>query len=304
MGKLLKNNSKKCERYNERATFNHNMGTPYVMNQNSNAFGFLYYYKSGGYSQINGTLIYDFDKYSEYNGRAGVINYLCDNYGNQYNFSSGSYRSVGGKKLIHESDYKGISLNPTSNILNNCGSWPKIDGSANSWGGGVNLNYRPNSSDYIYIYLTNGPVNNIEIFDHYDMTDPYYLAGDPGNSIALQNNILHVYSTDNTHNNRNTNGGVNIHIPFNNIGRNSASGYYSIFYGLNTWLYLYSPAHNFQGKTAQVITFNNQKPGGVTSTYRFGAMTNNIGINVIGFPIISYLSAGTYLVNYYLIQVS
>ena len=96
------------------------------------------------------------------------------------------------------------------------------------------------------------------------MTDPYYLAGDPGNSIALQNNILHVYSTDNTNNNRNTNRGVSIHIPFNNIGRNSVSRRYSIFYGLNTWLYLYSSAHNFQGKTARVITFNNQKPGGVS----------------------------------------
>ena len=305
MGKLLKNNSKKCERYNERGTFNHNMGSNTVLNQNPNAFGFLYYYNgSGGYSYVGATCEYDFDKYSEYNGINGTIKYLCDNYGNQYNFSSGSYRSVGGKKLIHESDYKSISLNPTSNILNNCGNWPKVNGSANSFGGGVNLNYRPNSSDYIYIYLTNGPINNLEIFSHYDMTDPYVFAGDPGNSIALQNNILHVYSTDNTNNHRATNGGVNIHIPFNNIGRNSVSGRYSIFYGLNTWLYLYSSAHNFQGKNARVITFNQSKPGGVTENYKFGAMTNNIGNNIIGFPIVNYWTSGTYMVNYYLINVS
>lgn len=303
MGQLLKNNSKKCERYNERPTFNHKIGSPYVMNQNPNDFGFLYYNKSDGYSLIGETCVYDFDKYSEYDYIRGTITYLCDNYGNQYDFSSGSYRSVGSKKLIHESDYKSISLNPTSNILNNCGGWPKIDGYADSWGGGVNLNYRPNSSDYIYIYLTNGPVNNIEIFDHYDMTDPYYLAGDPGNSIALQNNILHVYSTDNTNNNRNTNENVSIHIPFNNIGHNSRTNHYSIFYGLNTWLYLYSSAHNFQGRNAQVIRFNDSNPAGATANYKFGAMTNNIGNNVIGFPIVGYWTSGSYMVNYYLINV-
>ena len=304
MGKLLKNNSKKCERYNERGTFNHYIGSPYIMNQSQTDFGFLYYYKSSGYSDIPETLIYDFDKYSEYNGIKGTITYLCDNYGNQYNFNgSGNYRSVGGNKLIHESDYKSISLKPTSSILNNCGNWPKIGGSSDSWGGGVNLNYRPNSSDYIYIYLTNGPINNLEIFSHYDMTDPYVFAGDPGNSIALQNNILRVYSTDNTNNHRNTNGSVSIHIPFNCIGHSSESGNYSIFYGLNTWLYLYSAAHNFQGKNARVITFNQSKPGGVTQNYKFGAMTNNIGNNIIGFPIITY-GGGAFMVNYYLINVS
>ena len=104
MGKLLKNNSKKCERYNERPKFNHKIGSPYVMNQNPNDFGFLYYYKSNSYDKIIATLIYDFDKYSEYDDIRGTITYLCDNYGSQYDFSSGSYRSIGRNKLIHESD--------------------------------------------------------------------------------------------------------------------------------------------------------------------------------------------------------
>lgn len=278
------------------------------MNQNPNDFGFLYYYQSGGYSAIAGTCIYDFDKYSNYNKRDGIIDYLWDDYGNQYDFSSGSYRSVGSNKLIHESDYKSINLNPTSTgsvsrIDNNCSNWPKKGGSANSFGGGVNLTYRPTSSDHIYIYLTNGPLS-IGDFDHYDMTDPYVLGGDTGNSVALQNNILRVYSTGNTMDYRNTNREVSIHIPFNCIGRSSDSGYYSIFYGLNTWLYLYSSKSHFQGKKARVITFNSHTPGGATALYSFGAMTNNIGYNVIGFPIFKKGDAGSYMVNYYLINVS
>ena len=130
MGKLYTNNKGKCERYNELDTFNHNIGSDYILNQNPNDFGFLYYYKSGAYSQIIAKLIYDFDKYSNYNKRDGIIDYLCDDYGNQYDFSSGSYRSVGSNKLIHESDYKSINLNPSSTgsvstIDNNCGNWPK-----------------------------------------------------------------------------------------------------------------------------------------------------------------------------------
>lgn len=306
MGQLFTNNEGKCERYNERPTFNHKIGSNYVMNQNPYDFGFLYYYKSNSYNEIIATLIYDFDKYSYYDGRSGVINYLCDDYGNQYDFSSGSYRSVGSSKLIHESDYKSINLNPTSTssvsrINNNCGRWP--GGSANSFGGGVNLSYRPKSSDYIYIYLTNGPLD-VGAFDHYDMTDPYILGGDTGDSVALRFDILRVYSTENTANYRNTNGEVSIHIPFNCIGRSSESGYYSIFYGLNTWLYLYSSASHFQGKKAQVITFNSLQPNGATALYSFGAMTDNIGYNVIGFPIFKKGDAGSYMVNYYLINVS
>lgn len=157
MGKLFTNNKGKCERYNEQDTFNHNIGSNTVLNQNQHDFGFLYYYKSNSYNPIIATLIYDFDKYSYYKGRDGIIDYLCDNYGNQYDFSSGSYRSVGSGKLIHESDYKSINLNPTSSssvrvINNNCGSWPKKNGSTNSFGGGVNLSYRPTSSDHIYIF--------------------------------------------------------------------------------------------------------------------------------------------------------
>ena len=308
MGKLFTNNKGKCERYDEQGTFNHNIGSYYILNQNQNDFGFLYYYKSNSYNEIIATLIYDFDKYSYYDGRSGVINYLCDDYGNQYDFSSGSYRSVGSSKLIHESDYKSINLNPISTssvsiINNNCGNWPKKGGSANSFGGGVNLTYRPTSSDYIYIYLTNGPLD-VGAFDAYDMTDPYVLAGDPGDSVALQFDILRVYSTENTMNYRNTNGEVNIHIPFNCIGRSSDSGEYSIFYGLNTWLYLYSSRSHFQGKKAQVITFNYRTPRGATALYSFGAMTNNIGYNVIGFPIFKKEEAGSYMVNYYSITVS
>ena len=303
MGQLLKNNSKKCERYNERPKFNHKIGSPYVMNQNPNDFGFLYYNQSNSYSLIEGTCVYDFDKYSEYDDIRGTITYLCDNYGSQYDFSSGSYRSIGSNKLIHESDYKSINLNPTSRILNNCGGWPKVGGSANSFGGGVNLTYRPTSSDYIYIYLTNGPLD-VDVFSHYDMTDPYFLGGDPGDSVALQNDILRVYSTENTDHYRNTNREVSIHIPFNCIGRSSESGYYSIFYGVNTWLYLYSSAHNFQGRNAQVTRFNNSNPAGAIANYKFGAMTDNIGNNVIGFPIFTYVDAGRYRVNYYTINVS
>ena len=309
MGQLFTNNKGKCERYNEQGTFNHNIGSNYFLNQNQNDFGFLYYYKSNSYNNISGTLIYDFDKYSYYNGRDGIIDYLCDDYGNQYDFSSGSYRSVGSNKLIHESDYKSINLNPTSTgsvstFLNNCGRWPKKGGSTNSFGGGVNLSYKPTSSDHIYIYLTNGPLD-VGVFEHYNMTDPYILGGDPGDSVALQNDILRVYSTDNTNNYRNTDGYVNIHIPFNCIGRSSDSGYYSIFYGVNTWLYLYSSASQFQGKRARVTTFNSRKPGGTpTDYYRFGAMTNNIGVNVIGFPIFKKEDAGSYMVNYYTINVS
>lgn len=307
MGQLFTNKKGKCERYDEQDTFNHYIGSNYFLNQNQNDFGFLYYHKSNRYNNISGTLIYDFDKYSYYNGRAGIIDYLCDDYGNQYDFSSGSYRSVGSNKLIHDSDYKSISLNPistgsVSTFYNNCGGWPKKGGDTDSFGGGVNLNYRPTSSDYIYIYLTNGPLNG-EVFNHYDMTNPYILGGDPGDSVALQNDILRVYSTDNTNNYRNTNGIVSIHIPFNCIGRSSDSGYYSIFYGLNTWLYLYSSASNFQGKRAQVITFNDNSPGGDTVIYSFGAMTNYTGYNVIGFPIFTALEAGIYRVNYYVINV-
>ena len=308
MGQLV-TSSKKCIRYNEDQTFSHYISSDYIANQNTNDFGFLYYNQSGGYSPIASTLIYDFDKYSYYDKTNGTITYLCDDYGNQYNFNgSGNYRSVGSDKLIHESDYKSINLNPTStgsvsSFLNNCGSWPKKGGSTNSFGGGVNLSYRPTSSDHIYIYLTNGPLS-VGDFNHYDMTDHYVLGGDTGNSVALENNILRVYSTDNTINHRNTNGYVNIHIPFNCIGRSSDSRYYSIFYGVKTWLYLYSSASQFQGKRAQVITYNSRALRGTTTIYNFGAMTDNIGSNVIGFPIFKAADAGSYMVNYYTITVS
>ena len=136
------------------------------------------------------------------------------------------------------------------------------------------------------------------------MTDHYVLGGDPGNSVALENNILRVYSTDNTNNYRNTNGYVNIHIPFNCIGRSTDSRYYSIFYGVNTWLYLYSSASQFKGKRAQVITYNSSATIGTRAIYNFGAMTDNIGYNVIGFPIFKKEDAGSYMVNYYTINVS
>lgn len=115
---------------------------------------------------------------------------------------------------------------------------------------------------------------------------------------------MRVYSTENTNKYRNTNGEVNIHIPFNCIGRSSDSRYYSIFYGVNTCLYLYSSASNFQGKEAQVITFNSGTPRGASALYSFGAMTDNIGYNVIGFPIFKKGDAGSYMVNYYSINVS
>ena len=307
MGQLV-TSSKKCIRYNEDQTFSHYISSDYIANQNTNDFGFLYYYKSNSYNNISPTLIYDFDKYSYYDKTNGTIKYLCDDYGNQYDFSSGSYRSVGSSKLIHESDYKSINLNPTSTgsvstFHNNCGSWPRKGGSTNSFGGGVNLSYKPTSSDHIYIYLTNGPLS-VGDFSHYDMTDHYVLGGNLGNSVALENNILRVYSTGDTNNYRNTDRYVNIHIPFNCIGRSTDSRYYSIFYGVNTWLYLYSSASQFRGKKAQVTTYNSRAQGGTHAIYSFGAMTDNIGYNVIGFPIFKKGDAGSYIVNYYTITVS
>lgn len=302
MGKLSKNDNKKCIRYNECSKFSHSSSSRnHILNQNPNDFGFLYYNKSGGYSLIGGTCKYEFDKYSYYDGTNGIIEYLCDDYGHQYDFSSGSYRLIDLYKLIHESDYKSIDLNPTDTIINNCGNWPRIGGSKNTFGGGVNLTYYPTSSDDIYIYLTNGPVDNIDDWSHYDMTHPWVLGGYNGDCMALKNNILRVYSTGNTYDHKNTGGNVNIHIPFNNIGRNSSSRNYSIFYGLNTWVYLYSSNHMFKS-TATVQTFNDAHPAKpAMTTYQFGQMTDNIGHSVIGFPIITY-AGGAFMVNYYTIR--
>ena len=80
MGKLLKNANKKCIRYNECSKFSHSSSSNYILNQNPNDFGFLYYNKSGGYSLIGGTCKYEFDKYSYYDGTNGIIEYLCDDY--------------------------------------------------------------------------------------------------------------------------------------------------------------------------------------------------------------------------------
>lgn len=66
------------------------------------------------------------------------------------------------------------------------------------YGGGFNLTYWPSSfNDNIYVYLTNNGLYP-DYFDSYDMTDPYILGGGTsGNSIALENNILHMYSMGN-----------------------------------------------------------------------------------------------------------
>ena len=144
------------------------------------------------------------------------------------------------------------------------------------------------------------------------MTDPDGLSdnatGNP--SGALYSNILHAYDMEDGYSYLNNDGSINISIIFNNIGKNSTSNEYSIFYGTKTWIYIYSSAGNFQYKKALVQKYNDDYPTTpyeVTYTFDHNDDNINIGYNIIGFPIFEWRStsgAQGYLLNYYNILIS
>ena len=297
--------------------FSHGMWSTTVENQNPNDFGYIYYVQNGSKNLV-GTCIYEFDYYCFYNDGGSSSKYLCDERGNQYVFNSsatyksynnsGSYRSIDSKKLIHSNNLNTLSLNPTSNtIYNNRGNW-YAHNITSSIGGGFNITYYPSSHDNIYVYLTNGPLKT-SYFTLYDMTDTDALAGNAtGNpSGALYSNILHAYNIEDCYSYLNNDGSVNISIIFNNIGKNSTSNEYSIFYGTKTWIYIYSSAENFRRKKALVQKYNDDYPTTPYEvTYTFDHNDDNIGYNIIGFPLFEWRSTGSrgYLVNYYDILIS
>lgn len=298
--------------------FSHGMWSTTVENQNPNDFGYIYYVQNGSKNLV-GTCIYEFDYYCFYNDGGSSSKYLCDDRGNQYVFNnsatyksynnSGSYRSIDSKKLIHNNNLNTLSLNPTSNtIYNNRGNW-YAHNITSSIGGGFNITYYPSSHDNIYVYLTNGPLKT-SYFTLYDMTDTDALAGNAtGNpSGALYSNILHAYDMGDCYSYLNNDGSINISIIFNNIGKNSTSNEYSIFYGTKTWIYIYSSAGNFRRKKALVQKYNDDYPTTPYEViYTFDHNDDNIGYNIIGFPLFEWRStsgAKGYLLNYYNILIS
>lgn len=316
--------------FGENVFFDHGMWGSDFENQNPNDFGFLYYVKNGSKTLV-GSCIYEFDYLSEFDSSNDSIKYLCDFLGNQYKYGyegtgfgySASYKEYGSyylmdsEKLIHENDYQYISVDPFSNnsrnwLDNNSGNWVGAQDSS-AYGGGVYLSYKPSSPyhDNIYVYLTNGPLRTNH-FTMYDMTDDLVLAGysssrAASDSKALMNNILHAYDMGDCYNYRNNSGYVTIQIIFNNIGMNSTSGEYSIFYGLNTWIYIYSSSGKFHGKKANVQKYNSyNRDEPIQSTHTFSQYNtdDNIGYDVIGFPIIEYYSGGAWVTNYYNISIS
>ena len=319
MGQLLRitGSAKYYAHYYNFRDFSHGMWSTTVENQNPNDFGYIYYVQNGSKNLV-GTCIYEFDYYCFYNDGGSSSKYLCDERGNQYVFNSsatyksynnsGSYRSIDSKKLIHSNNLNTLSLNPTSNtIYNNRGNW-YAHNITSSIGGGFNITYYPSSHDNIYVYLTNGPLKT-SYFTLYDMTDTDALAGNAtGNpSGALYSNILHAYNIEDCYSYLNNDGSVNISIIFNNIGKNSTSNEYSIFYGTKTWIYIYSSAENFRRKKALVQKYNDDYPTTPYEvTYTFDHNDDNIGYNIIGFPLFEWRSTGSrgYLVNYYDILIS
>ena len=327
MHKLIIRSSNKCIRYDESKEFSHGMWSVandffiYTPNRNPDDFGFLYYVDPSMGLKPSGSCIYEFDYYCIYNENRSSLQYLCDDRGNQYVFNStatyksynnsGSYRSIDSEKLIHDNNYMVLSLNPTSNkIYNNNGNWYGRNPQTQI-GGGVNITYYPKSPyhDNIYVYLTNGTLFT-NYFTLYDMTNPDVLAGNATGhrSGALYNNILHAYDMGDCYNYRdNSDGSVNITIIFNNIGKDLDSNTYSLFYGTNTWIYIYSSAGNFSGKKAIVQKYNDDYPTTPYEvTYTFDHCDDNIGHNIIGFPMFEWRSTGSmgYLVNYYDILIS
>lgn len=321
MAKLIRSNyasQKQYAHYYSFKEFSHGMWNVDFENQNISDFGYLYYVKNGNKNLV-GSCIYEFDYYSFYNDGSSSSQYLCDDRGNQYVFNngatyksynnSGSYRSIDSEKLIHANNLNTLSLNPTSNtIYNNHGNWYSHN-ITSSIGGGFNITYYPSSHDNIYVYLTNGPLKT-SYFTLYDMTDINALAGNAtGNpSGALYSNILHAYDMGDCYSYLNNDGSINISIIFNNIGKNSISNEYSIFYGTKTWIYIYSSAGNFRRKKALVQKYNDAYPTTPYEvTYTFDHNDDNIGYNIIGFPLFEWRStsgAKGYLVNYYNILIS
>ena len=285
--------------------FSHGAFSTAIKNQNPGDFGFIYYVTNGAYTGIVVSPIYEFDYYSEIDG--DYIDYLCDENGYQYNvnkYTNDKYKKFDSEKLIREDDYMYISLRPFNTIYNNYGSWKEDDSFPDDFGGGVRLRYMPSSSphDNIYVYLSN---NNVYtgMFDpdsSVDMTDPNVLNGNTWDEhFAVTNEILHAYDMGDGYNYRNTDGSVTVEIFFNNIGLNSSTGEYSIFYGFNTWIYIYSSGGNFRGKRARVRTYNyNNQTTPIETFYTFDRITNNTGYNIIGFPIFTW-SGGSQIVNYY-----
>lgn len=317
MGKL-RTSSEKCIHYYECKFFQHGMWGIDFENQNLKDFGYIYYIQNGSKNLV-GSCIYEFDYYSIYNGNISTLEYLCDERGNQYVFNNttathpsynkcGSYRSIDSEKLIH--NYNVLRLNPTSNtIYNNRGNWYGHN-ITSSIGGGINITYTPSVSgnDNIYVYLTNGNIGT-SYFELYSMTDPNDLIGN-GNgtkSPALYSNILHAYVIGDSYDYISNDGSVNISIIFNNIAKNPTSNKYSIFYGVNTWVYIYSPAGSFRNKKALVQKYNDDYPTTpYEKVYTLDHYDNNVGYSIIGFPLFEWRSTGSagYLVNYYNILIS
>lgn len=319
MGKL-RTSSKKCIHYYECKFFQHGMWGIDFENQNLKDFGYIYYIQNGSKNLV-GSCIYEFDYYSIYTGSISTLEYLCDECGNQYVFNKttatnpsynkcGSYRSIDSEKLIHSYNFLNLSLNPTSNtIYNNRGNWYGHN-ITSSIGGGINITYTPSVSgnDNIYVYLTNGNIGTY-YFELYGMTDPNDLIGNGngGQSPALHNNILHAYVIGDSYDYLSKDRSANISIIFNNIAKNPTSNKYSIFYGVNTWVYIYSPAGSFRNKKALVQKYNDDYPTTPhEKVYTLDHYDDNVGYSIIGFPLFEWRSTGSggYLVNYYNILIS
>lgn len=314
MGKLI-TSSEKCIHYYERKFFQHGMWGIDFENQNLKDFGYIYYIQNGSKNLV-GSCIYEFDYYSIYNGNISTLGYLCDERGNQYVFNKttathpsynkcGSYRSIDSEKLIHNNNFLNLNLNPTSNaIYNNRGNWYGHN-ITSSIGGGINITYTPSVSgnDDIYVYLTNGNIGT-SYFELYSMTDPDELSS---NGQALYSNILHAYVIGNSYDYLSKDRSANISIIFNNIAKNPTSNKYSIFYGVNTWVYIYSPAGSFQNKKALVQKYNDDyQTRPYEKVYTLDHYDNNVGYSIIGFPMFEWRNTGSggYLVNYYNILIS
>lgn len=315
MGKL-RTSSEKCIHYYECKFFQHGMWGIDFENQNLKDFGYIYYIQNGSKNLV-GSCIYEFDYYSIYNGNISTLEYLCDERGNQYVFNKttathpsynkcGSYRSIDSEKLIHNNNFLNLNLNPTSNpIYNNRGNWYGHN-ITSSIGGGINITYTPSVSsgnDNIYVYLTNGNIPT-SYFELYSGTDPDELSG---NGQALYSNILHAYVIGDSYDYLSKDRSANISIIFNNIAKNPTSNKYSIFYGVNTWVYIYSPAGSFRNKKALVQKYNDDyQTRPYEKVYTLDHYDNNVGYSIIGFPMFEWRNTGSggYLVNYYNILIS
>ena len=286
--------------------FNHVTLTYIFENQNPYDFGFIYYVTNDSVTRIVTSPIYECDLYSEIDDH--YISYLCDENGYQYNvnkYTDDIYIKFDSEKLIREDDYMYINLTPYNTIYNNYGAWIEDASSREDFGGGVRLRYMPRPSslhDNIYVYLANNSVYT-GMFDpdsSVDMTDPNVLNGNAwGEPFAVTNEILHAYNMGDCYDCRNSDGSVTVEIFFNKIGKHPKTNEYSIFYGVNTWIYIYSSAGNFRGKRSRVRNYNyNNQTTPIETYYTFDHVDDYVGYNVIGFPIFTW-AGGSYIVNYY-----